>query len=650
VTWVSHALATAPASVFDGNAFHPARLSVAYSESMLGYVPLFAPTYWLTGNPVLALNVMTALTYPLAAAGAFLLARLWLGMPAAAVVALLFAFTPGRYVTPPHYQCLGIAGFPLIVLAIERWLRHGRVRSAVLLVTAIVWQAMCSAYLLYAVLILLLCWLPASLWHHRARVDRRRLLGLAASGALAAALVGAMMWPYLVLRTQGLMTTYDDDRVAMGLVPVLAREALRTFVLDKAMSPIGWILAAVGALAAARDERRWVKRGALLLVTVGCVAALGPRIAIGDGEPLWSPYLLLRDWIPGFATVRMPLRFVVIAQLGLVLLAGLGAERIVTVARPRARATLAATIALLALATMPLPELPVHPLREGRHAPAAYAWLAAHGDGRALIEVPPPADTAEHSRRTFLSTTHWHPVVEGYAANGPKHVAMISWISRSLPDDAALQQIVDLVDVGWLIVHRDEMDVGTSDRWDGVLPAGLEQVAAFGPDVVYRVTREPRDDRRARLVNAAVTLGGTRIATIGERCSGTLAFGRWPEAPIEDEPPHAEVVLTNTSRETWPANGFLPAGLVALEASVRHANGSVVRSPFRIRLDDDLAPGTPQHVAVWIVAPLPPGDYVLQLRLVQPVRGPLDDCVPPLDVPFTVAPKARPVLRMVAAD
>lgn len=650
LTWVSHALATAPTSLFDGNTFHPARLSVAYSESMLGYVPLFAPVYWLTRNPVLALNVMTALTYPLAAAGAFLLARLWLGVPAAAVVALLFAFTPARYVTPPHYQCLGIAGLPLIVLAVERWLRHARVRSLVLLVAAIVWQSTCSAYLLYAVLILLLCWLPASLWHHRARLDRRRLLGLATSGALAAVVVGTLMWPYVVLRSQGLMTTYDDDRTALGLVPVLARESLRTFLLEKALSPVGWLLAGLGTLVAARDGRRWAKRGALLLVLVGCVAALGPRLAIGDGEPLWSPYLVLRDWIPGFATVRMPLRFVVIAQLGLVLLAGLGVERVLAVARPRARTSLAAALAVLALATMLLPPLPVHALREGRHAPAAYAWLAAHGDGRALIEVPPPADTAERSRRTFLSTTHWHPVVEGYAANGPKHVGMISWISRGLPGDGALQQIVDLVDVGWLIVHRDEMDVRTSELWDGDLPAGLEQVAAFGPDVVYRVTRAPRDDRRARLVNAATTLGGTPIAAVGARCSGTLAFDHWPKVPVEGESLHAEVVVINTSRETWPANGFLPAGLVALEASVRRASGAIVRTPFRIRLDDDLAPDTPQNVAVWIVAPLPPGDYVLHLRLLQPVRGPLDDCVPPLEVPFSVEPKARTVLRMVATD
>ena len=68
VTWVSHALATDPTALYDGNAFHPARFSVAYSESMIGYVPLFAPVYWATGNPILALNVMAALTYPLAAA------------------------------------------------------------------------------------------------------------------------------------------------------------------------------------------------------------------------------------------------------------------------------------------------------------------------------------------------------------------------------------------------------------------------------------------------------------------------------------------------------------------------------------------------------------------------------------------------------
>lgn len=647
ITWVSHALATNPAALFDGNAFYPAKLSVAYSESMLGYVPLFAPVYWATDNPVLALNVMAALTYPLAVACTYLLARLWVGRAAAALAGFVYAFTAARYLTPPHYQCLGIAGFPLIALATEQWLRRARARSAVLLVAAIVWQAMCSAYFLYAVLIQLLVWVPASLWHHRARLDRRRIVGLAGAGAIAASAVVALMWPYLVLRAQGLVPAYDDDGGALGLLPVLAREQLRRFLLDVGPGPIAVLLALLG-LALARDgEQRWAKRAALLLVVTGCVAALGPRLALGSGASLWSPYTLLRDLVPGFATVRAPQRFVVVAQLGIALLAALGADRVLGGVRPRLQAALVTAGVVLALAIAPLPDLPIRPVPAGRHAPRAYAWLREHADGRALIELPSPPDVAGRSRRTFLSTAHWHPVVEGYAANGPKHVGLIRWIARALPGDAALQQIVDLVDVGWVLVHRDEMDEQQRTAWSGALPDGLEEVVSFGPDVLYRVTRAPIDDRRARLVSADVTLDGTPIAPVAPACSGTISFGAWRRPPDAERTLGADVTITNTSHATWPAAGFLPSGLVALEATLRDATGQRMRPPIRVRIERDLVPQEPTRATVWILSPLPPGSYVLGLRLVQPVRGTLDDCVAPVDVPFDVAP-ATPVVRTAA--
>lgn len=638
LTWGAHALATDPTALFHGNTFFPARYSLAYSESLLGYLPLFAPTYWATGNAILALNVMAALTYPLAAACAFLMARLWLRAAPAALVGLLYAFTFGRYVTVPHYQFLGIAGFPLIVLGLEQWLRHARTRSAVLLVGAIVWQSMCSVYFLYATLILLLVLVPASLWHHRARLDRRRILGLGAAGVAAAGGVVALMWPYLLLRAQGLMTAYDDQTESAGLVPYVARRQLQSELFLFGPSVVAWLLAALGVLLPARGELRWAKRASLLLVVTGCVAALGPRMALGLGTPIWSPYSLLRDWVPGFATGRNPGRFAILATLGVLLLAGMGAERLTRALAARTQAALAVVTVAVALALLRLPQLPVHPVPEAKSPPAALAWLRKHGDGRALLELPAADGAPQRSRRTFLSTAHWHPVVEGYAANGPKHVGMIGWLSRALPDGGVLQQIVDLVDVGWLLVHRDEMDERGRAAWDGPLPAGIERVAVFGPDALYRITRAPRHDRRALLVNPTTTLDGTKIAPIGASCSGSLAFVGWNRTPTAGQMLRADLAITNTSAETWPADGFLPAGLVAVDATVVDRADDRVVARLRVRLDQDLQPNVRSPAKIWLLSPLGAGRYVLRVHLVQPARGALDDCVPPIEIPFEVAP------------
>mgnify|MGYP006202309969 CR=1 FL=1 len=55
LAWNTHALTSDPLGVFDANIYYPQRLTLAYSENLLGSTPFAAPVIWLTGNPVLEL-------------------------------------------------------------------------------------------------------------------------------------------------------------------------------------------------------------------------------------------------------------------------------------------------------------------------------------------------------------------------------------------------------------------------------------------------------------------------------------------------------------------------------------------------------------------------------------------------------------------
>ena len=55
--WDTHALTTEPWRLFEANIFYPAPHTLALSEHLLGYWPLFAPVYLATANPTLAYNV-----------------------------------------------------------------------------------------------------------------------------------------------------------------------------------------------------------------------------------------------------------------------------------------------------------------------------------------------------------------------------------------------------------------------------------------------------------------------------------------------------------------------------------------------------------------------------------------------------------------
>ena len=74
---------------------------------MLGALPVFAPTYLLTGNPILAYNVVLLLSFPLCGLSIFWLVHYWTRNFWASILAgSFFAFAPSRLSQLGHLQLL----------------------------------------------------------------------------------------------------------------------------------------------------------------------------------------------------------------------------------------------------------------------------------------------------------------------------------------------------------------------------------------------------------------------------------------------------------------------------------------------------------------------------------------------------------------
>ncbi len=71
--WIAHALAHDPLSLFDANIFYPLENTLAFSENLIGSGVIAAPVIWLTGNHVLATNVVSLTSVVLCGVGAYLL-------------------------------------------------------------------------------------------------------------------------------------------------------------------------------------------------------------------------------------------------------------------------------------------------------------------------------------------------------------------------------------------------------------------------------------------------------------------------------------------------------------------------------------------------------------------------------------------------
>jgi hypothetical protein len=342
IAWVGHAMLHNPLHLFDANAFYPHPLSLAFSDSLLG----FGPAAFFGSGTVAALvrfNLLFLLAWSLCFVGAYLLAReLGLGRLGAAAAGVAFAYAPYRVTEAGHLHVISSGGIPLALFLLLRGYRRGsgRLVLAGWLVSA--WQISLgfTLGLQYSYLLAVLALAAAAYWWRAGRPALpRRLLALTCAGI---ALVGVVAVyearPYLKIaqdypsakRSLREVKTYSSGPAALlaasseNRVWGAATVGLRAKVHSKNESvffpgALILLLALVG-LAAPLYTRR-LRTGLLVGIITCSVLALGFGLT-GAGYP----YRLLYDFAPGWNGVRVPGRVFTMATLFYALLAGAGAQ------------------------------------------------------------------------------------------------------------------------------------------------------------------------------------------------------------------------------------------------------------------------------------------------------------------------------------
>jgi hypothetical protein len=124
VAWVGHAMLHDPGHLFDANAFYPHPLSLAFSDSLLGY----GPAAFFGSGTVAALvryNLLFLWAWSLCFVGAYLLAReLGLGRLGAGAAGIAFAYAPYRVTEAGHLHVISSGGIPLALFLLLRGYRR----------------------------------------------------------------------------------------------------------------------------------------------------------------------------------------------------------------------------------------------------------------------------------------------------------------------------------------------------------------------------------------------------------------------------------------------------------------------------------------------------------------------------------------------
>ena len=199
IAWVAHQLPRDPLALFNANQFHPERLTLTYSDSLIVPALMGAPLFWIGVHPVLVYNILLLSSFVLSGVAMFLLVRALTGRSDAAMIAAtLFALYPYRFEHYSHLELLMTMWMPLALLGLHRALASGHLRDGLATGFAFALQTLSSLYY-GCFLAVYMAVLGAALWIGRG-CPRRPLRALAAGAMLAGVLIAPVASQYIASR------------------------------------------------------------------------------------------------------------------------------------------------------------------------------------------------------------------------------------------------------------------------------------------------------------------------------------------------------------------------------------------------------------------------------------------------------------------
>ena len=499
MAWDAHALRHDPVNLFNANIFSPERGTLSYSETLLGYLPIFGPVLWLRGSPVLAFNLVLFFSFAASGFGMYLLARHLTGREWSAIVAgIIYAFGPYRFGHVPQIQLLAMEWMPLALLSLHLFVERGRVTYAVGLGASVVLGTLCCVYYgIFLAAALVIAMAGLYLLDRRAR-DARKLVILGLTGCIAAGLLVPFCAQYLrVHHRAGLERSIaevsersaDLDSYFASGAAVHQALGMGSHILPHDYLFPGFfalLLAAMGLIE--RAHRRTVAVYAAIL-SCGLVLSVGPNGLIG-----WC-YRVLYAAVPLLHGLRQASRFGVLVLFGLAVLAAFGCaalESRFTVGRGW-------KLAIGALAFLELLQAPLRydrpggvPLTRVPHTPAVYSWLAQQPGEFSILELPFPhvGQAWRNAEYVYWSTVHWHPLANGYSGFVAPDYSSLRRILNAFPDDLSRRALAAR-DVRYVVIHWARysdtdypLNVARLER-----TAWLRRVSQFPDTDVFEVER-----------------------------------------------------------------------------------------------------------------------------------------------------------------
>ena len=510
-SWVSDPLGTLTGRAFDAPIFHPATLTLTYTDHQLPQSLLMVPVWLTTGSLPLTYNLTLLLGLVASGLSMYVLARLVSGSTAAALLAgLIWMAWPYRTAHLLHLQLQALYLMPLAVWALLRVAAARRWRDGLVLGVTAGGQALVSVYYGVMTAWLLVLLAPVIGWLTGQWRARRYWTRVALAGGLACLIVLPVAFPYARARAaEGFgrssfeasqhaaslqsYTQVPPSNLLYGRTGWLAPRAPQAGERDRRhvehqMFPgiCVLLLALLGLRVGWRSDRRVVTRASALIVVAAVWLSMGPEGPLGA-------YRFVAGTLPGFDAIRAPARFAVVAMLGACLLAAVGWAWLMTRIETRRGASRVpmTTLVVLCLCALEYANSPLVLAEAPPAHTATGAWLAADADRGPVLYLPIGLDR-DNTPFMVEALEHGRPIVNGYSGQRPVGYAATVEALSTLPSSEGLAMLREL---GVTTVVSDRaLDT------DGASPLALQAT----PDgrFVYRVIWTPESEQALETATA----------------------------------------------------------------------------------------------------------------------------------------------------
>ncbi len=456
--WDFHQTFHDPLHLFDGNIFFPMKYSLAFSEHNYGIALLFFPFLALGMRPLTVHGLAMLFGFAFSGYGAFRLARTLTGSTAGAWVAgVAFAFVPYRFHHIPHLPYVFAVWMPLLAEAVVLFARRRSCPRAIWLGVAFFMSGVSSIhwFLLGSVPTAVMA---ALLFFEDAPAARRAWGRAVITVGLASLALVPFFLPYQrarslygLVRGSGEAAFYSARPIhwltpdwnlklwhGMGERPPRGEFCLFPGFLLLTLALIGFLL-----FLARRSD---AGTAGLLFAGLGFVGSFG----------MSTPFhWLLFHLLPPFQAIRAPVRWAMVADLGLAVLAGVGAAALVEEWSRRRSKVFGLGIAVCLCGALLFEDrvAPLELIRGEADPDEATLFLAKTPMKGGLVELPSGTEDHGNYRAVLRAADHGKPLITAVSGFSSPIVSRIEDDERKVPIPDELLDFLEKIPTSYILVR-----------------------------------------------------------------------------------------------------------------------------------------------------------------------------------------------------